>query len=198
MTWISTHADDAQHWRVILVDWNISGTHYRWTNYDIPIVTSGSAGATAATWSPMPFTISGISTTQGEASSRAQIDIGNADGAFTSFAWVASNTQITVYEAWLDPTANNVISQQEVTLLTATVDSWVLTPAAFSLYLSPLSPLVSTRIPRRQITVQCSFQFKGPACGYAGAETECNRTPARCTALLNQTRFGGFPRLDSK
>lgn len=35
--------------------------------------------------------------------------------------------------------------------------------------------------------------FKGARCGYAGAETTCNRTLARCRELGNSARFGGFP-----
>ena len=33
----------------------------------------------------------------------------------------------------------------------------------------------------------------GTECGYAGAETTCNRTRSRCRALGNQARFGAFP-----
>lgn len=41
----------------------------------------------------------------------------------------------------------------------------------------------------------CRFAFKGAdgRCGYSGSETECDRTFARCTALGNQSRYGGFP-----
>ena len=39
----------------------------------------------------------------------------------------------------------------------------------------------------------CSYQFKGVHCGYAGIETTCDRTLTRCRALSNQNRFGGFP-----
>ena len=35
-------------------------------------------------------------------------------------------------------------------------------------------------------------------CGYAGAETTCNKTLTRCRALGNQLRFGGFPSVPSK
>lgn len=38
--------------------------------------------------------------------------------------------------------------------------------------------------------------FKGPYCGYAGAEAQCNRTFARCKELGNVARFGGFPGID--
>lgn len=39
----------------------------------------------------------------------------------------------------------------------------------------------------------CNYKFKGLHCGYAGVETECNRTLTRCRALNNSNRFGGFP-----
>lgn len=39
----------------------------------------------------------------------------------------------------------------------------------------------------------CSHEFKGVHCGYAGVETECNHTLSRCRELGNQSRFGGFP-----
>lgn len=35
-------------------------------------------------------------------------------------------------------------------------------------------------------------------CGYAGAETTCNKTFQRCRELLNQQRFGGFPSIPSE
>ena len=41
----------------------------------------------------------------------------------------------------------------------------------------------------------CSYVFKGTRCGYAGATTSCDHTLATCTALSNQTRFGGWPTL---
>lgn len=37
------------------------------------------------------------------------------------------------------------------------------------------------------------LRFKGTECGYAGAETTCNRTKAQCKAYGNYLRFGGFP-----
>ncbi len=39
----------------------------------------------------------------------------------------------------------------------------------------------------------CSYKFKGLHCGYAGVETECNRTLTRCRELNNSERYGGFP-----
>jgi phage-related protein len=46
---------------------------------------------------------------------------------------------------------------------------------------------------------QCPYArgFKSdPRCGYSGAETSCNGSLARCEALGNEARFGGFLGLD--
>ena len=55
--------------------------------------------------------------------------------------------------------------------------------------------LLNYRYPQqRYLKNHCRYKtFKGTECGYAGAETECNRTFTRCKELENQTRFGGFP-----
>lgn len=47
------------------------------------------------------------------------------------------------------------------------------------------------------LRTHCRYKkFKDPAtCGYAGAETECNRTMQRCKELGNFQRFGGCPSL---
>lgn len=56
--------------------------------------------------------------------------------------------------------------------------------------------------PKSRQEVTCRFKgqngFKGPNCGYAGAETTCNYTKARCDALGNTLRFGGFPHLSER
>jgi phage-related protein len=56
--------------------------------------------------------------------------------------------------------------------------------------------------PRSTQDVTCRFRgingFKGTNCGYAGSETVCNYTEARCRELGNFARFGGFPSLNTK
>ncbi len=44
----------------------------------------------------------------------------------------------------------------------------------------------------------CAWKFKSGECGYAGAESECNKTLQRCRELQNQIRFGGFPSIPSR
>jgi phage-related protein len=56
------------------------------------------------------------------------------------------------------------------------------------------------RFPRSRVLKRfCRYKvFKGDRCGYAGAETECDRTLARCRVLLNSSRFGGAPGVGSR
>lgn len=48
---------------------------------------------------------------------------------------------------------------------------------------------------RRMLQSFCTYRepFKGTLCAYAGTETECDRTFARCQQLSNAIHFGGFP-----
>lgn len=200
MAWVDSHAGDSQHRRYYLLEWLIGAATYRWTDCDLPIVTTGSTGAPAATWQPMPFSASGLSTRGAEAVASATIQFGSADGVVSSIVLGSSagGTPIKVWQAWLDPTAANVISQQEQLVLAGQVDTWELDPAVVSLKTAPLVPLAGLRIPRRIYSTTCSFQFKGPACGYAGAEVECDRSYNRCQALGNFARFGGFTGLQAR
>jgi hypothetical protein len=45
----------------------------------------------------------------------------------------------------------------------------------------------------RYVGQLCGHVFRGSRCGYAGSETICDRTMARCQALANFQRFGGWP-----
>ncbi len=48
---------------------------------------------------------------------------------------------------------------------------------------------------KRMFSKVCNFIFKSSQCGYAGAETWCDKTLTRCEELNNQDNFGGFPDL---
>lgn len=51
--------------------------------------------------------------------------------------------------------------------------------------------------PNRYLKNHCRFVFKDDRCGYSGLETECNLTFARCKAIGNKNRYGGFPAVGS-
>jgi lambda family phage minor tail protein L len=52
------------------------------------------------------------------------------------------------------------------------------------------------RAPKRQVTLQCQWKYKGKECTYAGALPTCLKTLADCEAHFGtgvQLPFGGFP-----
>lgn len=51
----------------------------------------------------------------------------------------------------------------------------------------------STVSPNMTYDINCQFKFKDGRCQYTGAEAKCDKTLARCQALGNVTRFGGYP-----
>lgn len=50
---------------------------------------------------------------------------------------------------------------------------------------------------RRYVKSRCQHLFKSPECGYVGAETVCDKSEARCRVLVNFSRFGAFPGMQS-
>lgn len=58
---------------------------------------------------------------------------------------------------------------------------------------------INRRYPVGQyIAKHCRFRFRGPHCGYVGAQLSCDHTLDRCRALKNSARFGGHPGLDGR
>lgn len=52
---------------------------------------------------------------------------------------------------------------------------------------------------RRYLRNYCQWKFKSDECGYAGVETECNKTKQDCKDNKeNLSRFGGFPSINQK
>jgi len=59
--------------------------------------------------------------------------------------------------------------------------------------------VLSVTLPTRTYSRNyCKWKFKSTECGYAGAETTCNKTLTRCRVLANSGRFGGFPSIPSR
>lgn len=81
---------------------------------------------------------------------------------------------------------------------TLTVQACKVTAQWVTFTLGAVNPLNSSFPPQQYIAMHCRFRFKGPHCGYIGAETECNKTLDRCRVLLNSARFGGHPGLDGR
>ena len=80
------------------------------------------------------------------------------------------------------------------------IDSWSSDKDSVVFLLLPRISALGLKIPARIYSRNyCQWKnFKGTECGYAGAETTCNRTKQRCKELGNYKRFGGFPSIPTK
>lgn len=79
------------------------------------------------------------------------------------------------------------------------IDSYSANEKVAEFNLMPKVDALQITLPRRTYSRNyCQWRFKSDECGYAGAETECNKTKQRCKVLDNYVRYGGFPAIPSK
>lgn len=192
MTWIDSHAGDAEQHHVALFDWLLGGTNYRRAAHDVPVVTAGTNGAPAASWTGLPFEFD-------VQQDSATLSIPNGYHVIGSGVTSAEGSTIVLYEAWLDPAGLTHASQQERIAFSGRVNAWQIDDQILILHLVPADLLATIRLPRRPVTPLCGYvEFKGTSCGYAGATTSCDRTLGTCQSLFNSARFGGWFRLDAR
>lgn len=146
-------------------------------------------------WYPAIFSLSGITETKDGDVQSAPLTIVDFNGVIIPLLEQykgAVGADVDIYVVHSDHLSN---TSPEVW-----VDAEVLAPSldgnhtvTFRLGTVDLS---SKRCPsERYLKNSCRFAFKGAdgRCGYSGSETVCDRTFARCSALGNQMRYGGFP-----
>lgn len=94
----------------------------------------------------------------------------------------------------------NLLSQSvDCMVHTYYIDSYVANIEAAEFTCTSKFDLMKLELPARKFwRNHCTWKFKSTQCGYAGAQTSCNKTFQRCKALANQTRFGGFPSVPSR
>jgi phage-related protein len=73
-----------------------------------------------------------------------------------------------------------------------TFEGGALDSKSFSFRVRAYNGTYGIKVPRRKYGPDCEYDFKSEWCAYAGAETVCNRSFARCVELENQENFGGF------
>lgn len=142
-------------------------------------------------WQAFPFTLDEIIESKDQVP-KVVFKVGNATRQLEGYLEDARGgvgSSVTLY----------IINSKHLTLTTAEVElllkstgakagtRWVTFPVG--------AEMPGGRFPRSRINRNfCRYrQFKGDRCGYGGAETDCNRSLARCRDLLNSQRFGGAP-----
>jgi len=104
------------------------------------------------------------------------------------YDWRGKKVKITL--VWLDK-LDNTDCKLDFTFF---IDSYIANEQVAEFNLLPKVDALGVTLPRRTYSRNyCQWRFKGIECGYAGSETECNKTKQRCKELNNYKRYGGFP-----
>lgn len=91
---------------------------------------------------------------------------------------------------------SNTIIGDAIHLFEGYINNIELTAVYFKFTVERLLGGYSTLSPNATYDVNCQCRkFKDERCGYAGAETTCDKTLTRCKALGNVGNFYGFPSL---
>lgn len=159
------------------------GATVRWAASDADVTWSGYL------YAARPFEASPLELSADGGWQRCTLAVANHDLALTSLIDTADpkGAALTLRRVFLD---NLTVSQPLAAGLV--VQSWRLTGETAALECEGLSALLKRRVPARQFSRTCPWEFKAAECGYVGAETLCDRTDERCRELLNFANFGGF------
>ncbi|NLW48192.1 MAG: DUF2163 domain-containing protein [Firmicutes bacterium] len=93
---------------------------------------------------------------------------------------------LTVMRDALDDPLNYAITFQ------GELDGAIINGKTFSFRVRSYNNSFNIKVPRRKYSPFCELDFKSEWCGYAGAETICDRTLSRCETLGNSANYGGF------
>lgn len=105
---------------------------------------------------------------------------------------VLTNTSCKIEQVIFDGDSNNFIDNP-ILLFEGLINNLKLSQTYCAFTVERPLYSYSTVSPNMTYDVNCQFKFKDGRCQYSGAETKCDKTLARCQALNNVTRFGGYP-----
>jgi len=175
-----------------LLDMYIDSTHYRYTDCDVPIVFDSN------TYTPLGFSIGGVNYSSQNIVDSVDITIDNLDSVMTSIfiGGTPQGSTVTLALILLD-SSYAIVGSASATVFEGTIDTWDLDEERCSITLTSLFSQWAQKTLSKH-SPSCRWkEFKGTECGYAGAQTWCDRTYARCQALGNTDNFGGFRWLPS-
>jgi len=172
------------------LDLDIDGTHYRYTDCDVPLVVDGER------YLPRGAKLEPIRYSLGTVVDSMKMQIDNLDSALTA-AFVDGTPQGSTVILKLVIVEDFIPTPVNTTLFQGIIDGWNLDEESVSFTVA--SELVRwTQRTLAKHSASCRWkEFKGTECAYAGAETWCDRSYTRCVAVGNQANFGGFRWLPS-
>jgi len=118
--------------------------------------------------------------------SRTRIVVDNTDlaSSLTVEAEKYDGKEVRIYVHFPD------IPDSKELLFRGNIESFSVNPTQITADLLASADYLVFSVPRRRFQTRCPWTYKGPECGYTGAETSCTKTYDGC---YNKGRFGGFP-----
>lgn len=132
---------------------------------------------------------SGISQAIGGENDTARFVLGNADGVLEALA-----ADVDLSDATIEFSLYHVGSQIRLNLWKGEINEFDPDDngRVFTISATDVAGALNEFCPQRTIDRSCWKNFKdGINCTYAGAETQCNKSWARCVELANTDQFGG-------
>jgi lambda family phage minor tail protein L len=175
----------------VIYNWDGASNNLYYTNHKTNITYNGQV------YTKFPGTHEAIGeNTTGEIDT-VRFTLGNATRVIgyylENYEWRGKKVSIIqVFADKLDDASANITD-------TYYIDSYSTTKEGATFILTSKFDILNVVLPARRYSRNyCGWKFKSTECGYSGAETECNKTLARCRILSNSERFGGFPSIPSK
>lgn len=166
-----------------------SGT-YRYTDCDVPLVVTNR-------FEPRGFKHDGARYSMGNIVDRVTLEIDNLDQTLSA-EFIGEDPQgsaVSLKEVVLN--SDNQVLGNPVTWFSGTIDEYEVDEEKIRISVVGPNYAWSRRTTSRHPS-SCRWRvFKGTECEYAGTYTFCDRSYARCKALLNTNNFGGFRWLPS-
>lgn len=124
------------------------------------------------------------------------LSLDNVDGYWSTLVQSVDlrGSETVLFRVWLDANLDVIGASSESDLTAVLWGVWDKTSLDQSKATVEVldESIKSKRSRLRKHSPNCRWIFKGTECAYAGAETWCDFTYARCVALSNQVNFGGF------
>jgi phage-related protein len=134
---------------------------------------------------------------KGGKADQVTLKIGNVARLFQAYfeAYDFRGLKVTIKTIFSDTIATAAAVMSDVFY----IDSYDADQQNAIIHLTSKWDVLEYKLPARKYARNyCQWKFKSTECGYAGGETECNKSLTRCKVLDNQLRFGGFPSIPSK
>lgn len=174
-----------------LVDYDGEDTDLNYAGYDTNVTYDG------VTYTKFPIAHESIKeNTQGEID-KVRLIVGNVSRLIQAYLedYDFRGKKVKIKTVWANQLEDTDAYIEDVYY----IDSYTADQKDVVFLLSSKFDITDLELPARKFSRNyCQWKFKSDECGYAGAETECNKTLARCRELSNNDRFGGFPSVPTK